>query len=565
MRESCLGVRIVIHIIFLLALGNVALNAATQSSLAGGRWQGYLDVPKISEISPTSMKVAWAPYDKFDATTHYQVRIDHALYGASLTGSDVTVYHLKPARTYRIEVITYHQGSMIGISSPTSVLMGPAAPETLFTSDITTSTFVLHWTSAPTATGYHVIDSSGKILATLAASANSATLTGFSPGQTVTVRVVSENPSSVSQPSKPVTVVLKPRPPDLTVAVDQIASTSFLVTWNLVEGAASYTVFVGTSPFAIVASSVSSLRVEGQEPGASLTVKILAENASGQSEYSPAVSVQLKPGDPERPWVTSLSSATFVLNWKLVNGAESYQVFNDKAWHLANIPAPTTSTLVKGGFNPGEVARITLVARNKTGDSGHSLPVIVTFPSSTASGSVTEPITLMRDQAAVSLTTGAPVPDIWLEDADSQRFSLGSIPRTELLVLTIWKCPADDRLPRLRDSLRALSLERDLRAIRFIDILVSSMPITPGRLSPISSRAQVYRLAPPEPAAFTDLSGDAPLCLLVSPDGTLKRVYRPASAAQMRIELQAGVSAFREEARIRMERSRFDGLHQLRR
>lgn len=327
-----------------LVLGLPAWGASFEHSRLAGE---HLQVPKISEIRPASFRVGWATYASADATTHYQVRIDHALFGASLTGDHTTVSSLNPGRTYKVEVITYHQGAMIGISSPTTVLTGPAAPLTLYAADVTSSTFMLHWTPVPTATAYHVVDASGKVLATAGASDTSALLGGFSPGQAVTVRVVSENPSSLSDASKPLTVVLKPRPPALTVATDQIASSGFLLTWTAVEGASTYTVLIGTSPYAVVASSVTSLRVAGLEPGSLVSVKIMAENSAGPSEYSAEQTVQLRPGDPAKPWVTGLASTTFVLNWNPVRGANSYQIFNDASWHLANVSASLTSTDIK--------------------------------------------------------------------------------------------------------------------------------------------------------------------------------------------------------------------------
>ncbi len=535
----------------LVVLGLPVWGAGFETGRAAGE---HLQAPTISQIRPASFRVGWATYASADATTHYQVRIDHALFGASLTGDHTTVSSLKPGRTYKVEVITYHQGAMIGISSPTTVLTGPAAPLTVYATDVTTSTFQLHWTPVPTATAYHVVDASGKVLATAGASDTSALLGGFSPGQSVTVRVVSENPSSLSDASKPLTVVLKPRPPDLTVATDQIASSGFLLTWTAVEGASSYTVLIGTSPYAVVASSVMSLRVVGLEPGSLVTVKIMAENAAGASEYSAEQTVQLRPGDPAKPWVTDLASTTFVLSWNPVKGAESYQIFNE-AWHLANVSASVTSTLVKSDFNPGEIATITLVARNSTGDSGRSPPVIVQFPSPTASGSATIIPEMSLSPGPDALSPGAPMPDIWLEDAAGNRRSLGTLPRTPPLVIRFWKGPPSDRLERLMREVHSASARFDNpNSMQIIDLVTNAMPLASCRC---------WRLAPPEPPALGRIPAETGFCLVIGHDGTIWTAFPITSAARFQAKLEKGLVLQTQPDDMRRLKSRFEGLHRI--
>lgn len=512
----------------------------------------HLEAPNISEIRPASFRVGWAIFASADSTTHYQVRIDHALFGVSLTGDHATVSSVKPGRTYKVEVITYHQGAMIGISSPTTVLTGPAAPLTVYATDVTSSTFVLHWTLAPTATAYHAVDASGKILATTGASDTSTILSGFSPGQSVTVRVLSENPSSLSDASKPLTVVLKPRPPDLTVTTDQIASSGFLLTWTAVEGASTYTVLIGTSPYAVVASSVTSLRVAGLETGSLVTVKIMAENAGGQSEYSPEQTVRLRPGDPAKPWVTDLASTNCVLNWNPVRGADSYQIFNGASWHLANVSASLTSALISGGFNPGEIATITLVARNTTGDSGHSPPVIVQFPSPTASGSATFIPAMTLLPFSDALSPGAQMPDIWLEDAAGKRRSLGTLPRTPPLIIRIWKGPPSDRLVRLLREVQAASTLFSPRSTQIIDIVTHAMPLFPGR---------ACRLALPEPSALAGIPAETAFCLVIEQGGTIRTAFSITSADQFLAMVAQGLTLQAQPDGIQKLKSRFDGLH----
>ncbi len=534
------------------------------------RSETHLQPPTVSGIGPKSFKVSWAPYGQFDKTTNYQVRIDHELFGGSTLGTSMQVTGAFPGTTYKIYVITYHKGLMIGVSSPTDVLTGPARVATPTVTDITTSTFVLHWLPVPTATAYHVIDDSGKILATVSATETSVLLTGFNPGQTVTVRVVAQNPSSLGEPSNPLTVILLPKPPELTINVSQIASTSFLVSWNLVEGASSYTVFLGTDSYATVGSSVASLRVQGQEPGASVTVKVRAENPSGVSEYSGEKVVRLLPATPGPLSVTDIGSTTFVLHWPQLSGVTSYQVFNDKSWHLANINAPAEFATIKGGFNPGEIATITLVARNETGDSDHSPPIWVIFPTSTASGSATTTPPVAITALLWSCIPGSDVPPLWLKDADGRRFPLTELARSGPVVFVAGPGAGTPAQPFSLGLIRSIARDPDFGNLRFA-VGVSGRGREPlSRKSFPMGTSGLFFLDSPLPEELAVGEGAEPAGILISGKGKVLRSFRVFSAAQLKKDLAEGLGEIfhpitPEGERLLLERSRFEDIHRLNR
>ena len=72
--------------------------------------------PRISSISPDSCLVHWDPYANADFSTHYQVRLNTFLFGASTRQTVMPVTHLIPGNTNKIDYVIYHQGKILGIS-----------------------------------------------------------------------------------------------------------------------------------------------------------------------------------------------------------------------------------------------------------------------------------------------------------------------------------------------------------------------------------------------------------------------------------------------------------------
>ncbi|RCK79473.1 MAG: fibronectin type III domain-containing protein [Candidatus Ozemobacter sibiricus] len=339
----------------------------------------HLSPPTISQITPSGFRVSWIPYAQFSPRTHYQVQIDHALYGSSLFGTTTQVEGQSPGTTVAVSVVTFHDGHVIGVSSTTTVLLGPAAPAPVYATEITSSTFRLTWRPVPTADHYRIYLFPEQLLQTVPASVTSLVLGPFTPGASLTVTVVAVNPSSPSAPSDPVWVRLKPPAPRLEVVADEIGTTSFRLRWTVAEGATGYTVYRDGEAVGVTDASTTTFLVASCSPGLVARARVVARNATGESDASNEVAVLLKPARPDRPWATEIATRSFVLNWRLVTGAESFQVFRDGEWHVANVAAPTTSVRLSSGLNPGDTVSMTVKARNATGDSEPSEPVVVTL------------------------------------------------------------------------------------------------------------------------------------------------------------------------------------------
>lgn len=339
----------------------------------------HLSPPTISQITPNGFRVTWIPYAQFSARTHYQVQIDHALYGSSLFGTTTTIQGQFPGTTVGVSVVTYHDGHVIGVSSTTTVLLGPATPAPVYATDITSSTFRLTWRPVPTAESYRIYRFPEELLQTVPASITSLILGPFTPGASLTVTVVAVNPSSPSAPSDPVWVRLKPPAPQLQVVAEEIGVTTFRIRWTVAEGATGYSVYRNGELVGVTDASTTTFLVASCPAGLVARARVVARNATGESDASNEVTALLKPARPDPPWATEVGETSFVLNWRLVTGAESFQVFRDGEWHVANVAAPTTSVRLSSGLNPGDTVSMTVKARNATGDSEPSEAVVVTL------------------------------------------------------------------------------------------------------------------------------------------------------------------------------------------
>ncbi|HOY67499.1 MAG TPA: fibronectin type III domain-containing protein [Candidatus Ozemobacteraceae bacterium] len=341
----------------------------------------HLSAPVVSSITPVSFKVGWATYPVADETTHYQPRIENALYGTSVTGAETTVIGLRSGRTMDVRILTYHRGALIGISSPTSVLTGPAAPSALSASDIATNAFSLRWQPVDTATSYRIYRLPDTLLATVPAPTTQVRIGGFQPGEEVRIGMTAVNPSSASFLSASITVRLLPAPPAMSVSTSDIGQTSFVVGWSPVSGAATYTVLTDGAVSGSVASSTLKFTVTGLSAGSTVAVQVRAENESGSSELSsPPVRVLLLPPTPAAPVAGGIGPKTVKISWAPVAGVDGYKVWRDHDWLVANVPSTVTSVQLVSGINPGDVATYTVSAWNATGDSPRSVGTVVSFP-----------------------------------------------------------------------------------------------------------------------------------------------------------------------------------------
>jgi len=342
----------------------------------------FAQPPSISHLSPESVKVSWTPYPGFNASTHYQVDVDHALYGSSTKNTRETLVRLVPGGTYSLSIVTYDKGAAVGVSSPTSILMALAAPAAIGIYDLGSASVGLFWQNVDTATGYRVYQASDTLLQELPATPTRVFLTGFTPGSSLNLRLTAINASGESYFAD-VSVQLLPPPPVLTIIEDQIGADWFSFKWAPIQNALSYQVLVNETVVATLTSTITQYRVDGLPAGDTVSLRMTAQNTSGYSEQSEALIIQLIPAAPILA-LTEVSSYSCTLQWSAANGAAYYKVYQNDEWAIFNVPSSITNVTVTQNITEGMTATYTVRAVNGTGESAHSNPVVVTYASESA-------------------------------------------------------------------------------------------------------------------------------------------------------------------------------------
>ncbi|MBF0410810.1 MAG: fibronectin type III domain-containing protein [Candidatus Riflebacteria bacterium] len=335
--------------------------------------------PVISTVTSSSFKAEWRIFPDYNHTTHYQIRLNKAFYGSSTLENSMFVNGLTPGTKYSAEIIVFHYGKIIEISSPSYILTCPEKPAKPLLVEVTSSTAKISWNTVPTATGYKVLVASQTYITT-EADQTAADLTGFQPGSQISVSVSAKNESGYSLPSDPLIIQFLPPPASLTVNASEIGQTYFTLRWNQVTGAASYSAFLDNVQVASLASSVTSFKYENLTPGSSYTAGIAVIASGGSSSTISETKVLLIPATPQKPWATSIATYSFTLNWFPVSGADNYKIYRDGDWLIENIAAPASSAICRRGFNAGITASMTISACNASGESPKSEALIVKMP-----------------------------------------------------------------------------------------------------------------------------------------------------------------------------------------
>ena len=230
----------------------------------------------------------------------------------------------------------------------------PAAPVVKIGNSATSGKPVLTWNAVYGATSYRIYRSTSKgsgysLLGTT--TATSYTNTGAKAGTTYYYRVKACNDAGLSPYSNVVSGKVKsvtPKPAAPVVKIGHSATSGKpMLTWNAVDGAASYKVYRATSQngtYSLLGTvTATSYTNTGAKAGTTYYYKVKAVNSAGESAYSNIVS--------GRATVTTLtmghsaSSGKPQLTWKAVSGAASYRVYRATAKNGAYTVINTTKAL----------------------------------------------------------------------------------------------------------------------------------------------------------------------------------------------------------------------------
>ncbi|MGM0600897.1 MAG: fibronectin type III domain-containing protein, partial [Candidatus Rifleibacteriota bacterium] len=342
--------------------------------------------PVISELKPDQMRVDWAVYPEFNSSTHYQVQLNHALYGSSVKVNYNKLYNLQPGGTYDVSVVTYHEGTVAGVSSYTRVIMAPPTPLEINIYDVASASFKVIWQKVPQTEKYRIYRDPDTLLAEVDGSENKALVTGFAPGEIFSIYLTAVNSTGESYPSEKYLVKLLPPSPQIEVIEDEIGPSWFSIKWEAIKGATGYNVFINESQVAELGPGELNYTATGLATGTAVSVKIQTINESSASDISEPVIIQLLPAAPMLV-ATDIGSYSCTLQWSVANGATYYKVYQDNEWCIYNVPSSINQVVVSQHVTEGMIATYTIKAGNGTGESAHSSPVVVSFVASSTSRS----------------------------------------------------------------------------------------------------------------------------------------------------------------------------------
>ncbi len=458
--------------------------------------------PVVSEVKSDGMTVSWDTYTEFNKTTHYQVQLNHTFYGSSTKFTSEKLVGLQPGGIYDVTVVTFQNGSAVGVSTASRILMAPASPEGVNAYDIGSASFGIIWRKVPSATEYRVYEYPNKLLATVSGDKNSAFIAnGLITGNLMGVAVTAVNSTGESYLSSKIQFQLLPPPPEITIKNTDIGDTWFKVTWSKTENAENYFVVINGEEKAKLGSDTFEYLAEGFTEGNTVSVQMKVINSSGGSDLSESIIVQLLPAKPVLA-VTAVSSFSCTLQWTAANGATYYKVYENQEWAIFNVPSSINNVTVTENVVEGNTATYTVIAVNGTGQSAPSDPVSVTFTNA--------PTIAVQPSYSIVLADSPKIP----EKISSK---LSGKP---LVVVQFPQGLVGPELALEAQYLEALAAMPELKSINFLGIL-SSKIIWKKRNKPENIRwGSVSRNKDRE------INGELPLVMFYNSDGQLEDYVR---------------------------------------
>ena len=279
------------------------------------------------------------------------------------TANSLVVTGQDAGQTYTNVVVTAINATASVASAPLSVLMIPAPIATPTVSGISQTDCTITWANvigagSNSSNAYQYSINGGTFNDTLSKS-NSATITGQSPGTTITVNIRSVNASGVSS-STLVSVLFKPVTP--TVLLPSYGSTD----WTLIDFKVSYT--GGGETFWKV--TINGADVSGwitaanpytaSYPGLTnyttntFTVCVTTKNGSGESPTSAAVTGY----KPPQPWGLSVENIYYRANLRFSPSmfATTHKFYRTDRWDVELHPESYTKNILY--TNPNDVITV---------------------------------------------------------------------------------------------------------------------------------------------------------------------------------------------------------------
>ena len=350
-------------------------------------------------------------------------------HGSDITGTDTVITGLDNETTYYVWIKAKNIIGTSGFSPSASAKPSAfaAVPETPAAPTVITGSGALDVSWQPTegALFYEVWTGTSNNIASAEKygedlSAAFATLAGLSNGATYYIWVKAKNNTGTSGFSPmasgtPSLFAVLPAVPQ-TAPVVIAGNGQLTVSWQLVEGASVYEVWMGTSGNSDTAEkygsdiSGASTVITGLTNGAVYYIWLKAKNSVGASGFSPAVNgmPQVYAVTPQPPAVPAVSvgNEQLTVSWTAVQGATAYEIWlaaEDNSASAIKHGADISNSIygIISSLNNGTAYYIWVKAKNSYGTSGFS-PVVNGIPIADAAAP-----SLIADNAQITVNWAA--------------------------------------------------------------------------------------------------------------------------------------------------------------
>ncbi|CAK8671356.1 unnamed protein product [Clavelina lepadiformis] len=295
---------------------------------------------EFGDISNTTIEVRW---NNVVGAIAYKVHVrnedtEDALEPLEVVGLSTTITGLEPGTPYTVQLSSI--GEQLRRSSRRTLPMqeetNPDTPNAPTISEVTAHSLKLQWDEVKGARSYAVSINSQEIgIQEIAVEENELNVGDLESGTEYVFSIFtigklnrrnpqgSSNSSVYTAPSRPV-----------KIATHNVLTTSLELSWSIVKGAISYTVFVAEFSdgpvFQSIPSTGSLVLLEDLEPGQEYAFDIRAVGREGlESEAHPEFKDATRPDTPFSPLVVAATTSSITYDWPDAAGALSYRVFTE--------------------------------------------------------------------------------------------------------------------------------------------------------------------------------------------------------------------------------------------
>jgi fibronectin type 3 domain-containing protein len=249
-------------------------------------------------VSISSIVIVWPAVTGAASYKIYRSTVDTGTFtfAGSATRDTFSDTTRDAGTTYYYRISAVNSSGESGQSASFNAMTFPVVPFGMSAATVSSSSIVITWQPFPGAASYNVYRSAVDTgTFPLAGSVATDTLndTGLAAGATYYYKISAINSSGESGLSASFTAITIPSMP-VGVNAAAVSSSSIVITWPAVTGAASYNVYrsdVDTGTYAAIGSvATDTFSDTGLAAGATYYYKISGVNSSGESEQSAPVS-----------------------------------------------------------------------------------------------------------------------------------------------------------------------------------------------------------------------------------------------------------------------------------